>query len=753
MTEEPRLDTTLNDDLKPQVDPSPQSAIAADAWTALSRPLERIIGKRSANALAKIGLETVEDLINYAPFRIAQRGQLLPIEHASEGESVTVVANVVATHLRPMNNRTGFILNVTISDGQHDLDLAFFAKHKRPLSFHETQLTPGTMATFSGTVSAYRGRLQLAHPQYEIMEDLADLDNAQIIKPVPIYHSTAKVPSWHIQRAIATVLPTLSASQIPDPLPAQYRETHQLLSRYDAILAIHQPQDSAQWHRARHRFAHEEAFVLQVALAQQANQASKLSAPRCTPQPDGIAHEFDRRLPFRLTSSQRSVGRKLSETLSTTTPMRCLLQGDVGAGKTIVALRAMLQVVDAGYQAVFVAPTEVLAHQHYATFTQMLENIGQSGELEGTPSSIPVHLLTGSLTASQRRQTLANLASGQPGIVVGTHALFSDNVQLGALGFVVIDEQHRFGVDQRDRLAHHAHLLVMTATPIPRTLAMTVFGDLDVEILQARKHANISTTVVPADNERWMARVWQRAREEVESGGRVFVVCPQISPTENDAEADLVDQHLTPTDIPDNADVLTLSQRLRSLPFLAGIGIGILHGQMPSSDKTQAMTDFIAGTTQILVSTTVIEVGVDIPQATLMIIMDAQRFGLSQLHQLRGRVGRGTKPGLCLAITSAIQGSLAAQRVQAFAATNDGFELAEADIALRSVGDVMGTRQSGAQSSLRFISVVNDKTIIEQARSSARDLVKTDPDLVHHRPLAIAISDINVSNRQYLEKN
>ncbi|QRV01565.1 ATP-dependent DNA helicase RecG [Arcanobacterium phocisimile] len=744
---------SANDAAQPANSALPTPALASDAWTTLSRPLERVLGKRSANALAKLGLDTVEDLLNHIPFRIAQRGELLPLDQVAEGESVTVVANVVSSHMRPMNNRRGFILNVTISDGEHDLDLTFFAKHQRPLAFHETKLSPGTMATFAGTISSYRGRLQLAHPEYEIMESLEDLDAAQILRPVPIYHSTAKVPSWHIHRAVATILDTLSPGDVPDPLPQDYRDEHQLISRYDALRAVHQPEDPEQWRAARTRFAHEEAFVLQAALAQRAAQVAQMSAPACPPRPDGITHAFDQRLPFILTESQLKVGEELRDTLSNSTPMRCLLQGDVGAGKTIVALRAMLQVVDAGHQAVLVAPTEVLAQQHYATMTKMLGELGMAGQLGANENATSVHLLTGSLTASQRRRTLAHLASGAPSITVGTHALFGDQIQLPSLGFVVVDEQHRFGVDQRDKLAHNAHLLVMTATPIPRTIAMTVFGDLDVAVLDNRERSTISTNVVPAYNDRWMARVWQRAREEVDGGGKVFVVCPRISPTEDDVQADLVEQQIDLMERPQMSDVETLSHRLQQLPVLAGLGIGVLHGKMSSAEKTEAMAAFIAGQTQILVSTTVIEVGVDIPEATLMVIMDADRFGLSQLHQLRGRVGRGEKPGLCLAVTGAPDGTLAAERVAAFAATTDGFALAEADVALRSVGDVLGAQQSGTQSSLRFVSVVKDKIIIEHARQGARELIATDPDLTHHRALAIAIADINARNREYLEKS
>lgn len=729
----------------------PGVALAADAWTALSRPLDRLVGARSAKALAKLGLETVEDLLNHVPFRVARRGELLPIESVREGDSVTVVARVMDSSSRPMNNRAGFILNVTISDGAHDLDLTFFAKHKRPLAYHENALCPGTIATFSGTISQYRGRLQLAHPEYEVVEDESEIDEAKIARPIPIYHAMAKVPSWQIERAVGTVLGTLSPADVPDPLPAEYREKYGLPSRFEAFHAVHQPQNVEEWSRARLRFAHEEAFVLQTVLAQRAAEVSTTQAPSCPPRPDGVAAGLDARLPFTLTDSQVEVGARISEALSGTLPMRCLLQGDVGSGKTIVALRAMLQVVDSGRQAVLLAPTEVLAQQHFSTISALLGELASAGELGAPSCATRVELLTGSLGMAQRRRTLAHLASGAPLIVVGTHALLGDQVQLPSLGLVVVDEQHRFGVDQRDRLAHGAHLLVMTATPIPRTVAMTVFGDLDVAVLGNRERSAMSTSVVPAFNDRWMARVWQRAREEIDSGGRVFVVCPRISAKEADDDAVLVD---LPADLdqPKMANVESVSERLRNLPVFAGVAIGVVHGQMSAADKNAVMNDMAAGRVHLVVATTVIEVGVDIPDATVMVIMDAERFGLSQLHQLRGRVGRGNKPGLCLAVTNAAPGTLAAQRVDAFAGTTDGFALAEADVALRSVGDVLGASQSGIRSSLRFVSVVKDKLAIEQARAGARELVGSDPQLRSHRALAVAVSDINSRNREYLEK-
>lgn len=735
-------------------------ALASDAWTSLTRPLDRVLGKRSANLLAKLGLNSVEDLIGHVPFRLARRGELLPIDAVREGESVTVVARVLSANLRPMNNRSGFILTVLISDGAHELTLTFFAKSSRPLKYHELKLEPGTVATFSGTISSYRGLLQLSHPDYEVIDDEADVDAAQIVRPIPIYHAAAKVPSWHIAKAIDTVLPMLSAGDFPDILPDDYRQLHGLPRKFDAIKALHKPDDEASWLRARDLLKHEESFILQAFLAQRAATAQLTPAPACPPANGGIAQAFDARLPFELSSGQIAVGREISRELSESLPMRRLLQGDVGSGKTIVALRAMLQVVDAGQQAVLIAPTEVLAHQHYQTVTAMLGDLGAAGTLTEAEKATRVELLTGSLSAPDKRQALAHIASGAAGIVIGTHALLQDTVQIPFLGMVVVDEQHRFGVDQRDKLSHGAHLLVMTATPIPRTVAMTSFGDLAVSVLRElpRGRKDISTTIVPADNGAWMARVWQRAREEIESGGRVYVVCPRISRGE-DASAEelttgygLIDIGAPATGEPRNLmSVDEVHERLSRLPVLSGINIGVVHGQLSPADKDRAMADFATGHTQLLVSTTVIEVGVDVPDATLMVIMDADRFGLSQLHQLRGRVGRGTKPGVCLAVSRALPGTLAAERLAAFAETTNGFVLAERDVELRSEGDVLGASQSGRRSSLNYLSVTRDGDIIDATRVAAQELIARDPQLASHPALARAVRIATVDS-EYLEK-
>lgn len=764
-------------------------AIAADDWTSLSRPLDRVLGKRSANALAKLGLRTVEDLVYHVPFRLARRGELMPIAQVHEGDSVTVVAQVLSSHLRPMNARRGFILNVRIADGLHEMSLTFFGKNSRPLQYHERRLAPGVIATFSGTISSYRGELQLSHPEYELIDDEPDV--ARIERPIPIYHAGEKVPSWQIEKAVATILPGLTEADFPDSLPADYRAAHNLPSLYQAVLALHQPEDSELWECARARMKHGEAYVLQSALAMRAHEARERTTGAYPARAGGLLDAFDARLPYQLTTGQREVGEEVSGEIAQTAPMQRLLQGDVGSGKTIVALRAMLQVVDGGGQAVLLAPTEVLAWQHLRTIEDLLGPLALGGQIGAPENATRIDILTGSLTVRQRRETLARIASGQSGLVVGTHALLSADVQIPFLGLAVIDEQHRFGVDQRDRLAAGVHTLVMTATPIPRTIAMSVFGDLDVSTLRELPagRAGITTNLVPANKDVWVARMWQRAREEIDAGGHVYVVCPRIS--DDDAASSITDsgsEGVSPggqvsvpqagvrgndddlfADSPVDSDsslggneadasgsklaaVLDVAEQLRAMPAFHGVEIGIMHGRLKPEEKSAAMDAFASGKAPVLVSTTVIEVGVDVPEATLMIILDAERFGLSQLHQLRGRVGRGSKPGLCLALTNAADGTIARERLDAFASTSDGFQLAEVDLRLRSEGDVLGAMQSGGSSHLRFLSVVNDLTIIDTARTHARQLVERDALLSSHPALAQAVATLDENRAEYLEK-
>ncbi|MFD1504681.1 ATP-dependent DNA helicase RecG [Georgenia yuyongxinii] len=763
-----------------------EPAVVSDRHRRLDRPLKLAVGPKTATALEKLGPTTTGELLRYYPRRYGDRGKLTTLRDLRVGEHVTVIAQVAGSSVRPMRNKRGAILTSTITDGRDHLTLTFFGKSAGTLSFHERRLRPGITGMFTGTVGEYRGTLQLTHPDYEPFEDL-DEEFAAVQKvdwPVPIYPAGASIPSWRIATAVQTVLTAQGPQDVPEPLPAAYREEHGLVGVLQALHWLHEPHSMGDVRRAQDRMKHEEAFVLQTALAQR--RAAMRSRPT-TARPlrmAGIREAFEARLPFELTAGQREVGAVVADEISEPVPMQRLLQGEVGSGKTVVALRAMLQVVDTGGQAALLAPTEVLAQQHLRTVTALLGPLAEAGMLGGAEHATRVTLLTGSLSAPARRKALAAAASGEAGIVIGTHALLSENVQLADLGLVVIDEQHRFGVEQRDALRAKAdgtpHLLVMTATPIPRTVAMTSFGDLETSTLGELPagRAGIETVVVPAGKPAWVERVWQRIREEVDGGGRAYVVCPRITATESEQgeeemveDVDLLDDLPFTEDLiatgglsdaaprasgpprPPLASVEEVAALLRQVPALDGVTIGEMHGQLPTDAKDAAMAAFASGAAPVLVSTTVIEVGVDVPAATVMVILDADRFGLSQLHQLRGRIGRGTKPGVCLAVTTAQKDSRAMARVQAFAGTTDGFRLADLDLQMRKEGDVLGAAQAGRGSSLRLLSVTKDVDIITAARAGARALVERDPALATEPDLAEVLeASIDEETAEFLQR-
>jgi ATP-dependent DNA helicase RecG len=527
-----------------------------------------------------------------------------------------------------------------------------------------------------------------------------------------------------------------------------------------ALQEIHRPSSWEMLGAAKKRLKWDEAFAVQVSLVQRKMRAAHSPAVPRPSRKDGLLAAFDASLPYTLTAGQVAVGEDISADLAAEHPMHRLLQGEVGSGKTLCALRGMLQVVDAGAQAAILAPTEVLAAQHYRSIRNLLGPMGRAGELDGAERATRVTLVTGSQSAAVRRQALADVASGAAGIVVGTHALLYDKVRFGELGLVVVDEQHRFGVEQRDALRAKAdqppHVLVMTATPIPRTVAMTVFGDLEISTLSELPggRSPIASHVVPTvDKPGFLERGWRRLREEVEQGHQAYVVCPRIGgDAAPDDALDLgLDAPAASARRPPIA-VLELAPLLLEGPLL-GLRVGVLHGRLPADEKDAVMRDFAAGKLDVLVATTVIEVGVDVPNATVMIVMDADRFGVSQLHQLRGRVGRGSAPGLCLLVTDMVPEAPARERLDAVASTLDGFALAELDLQMRHEGDVLGATQSGRRSHLRLLSLLKDKDVIEDARREAIDLLTEDPDLVSQPALAAAVAAlVNAERSEFLEK-
>ncbi len=720
-------------------------------------PLRLVVGDKAAKRLASaFDLQTVGDLLSYYPRRYDKRGDLTDLAGLRDGEYVTVQAEVAKTSVRKMNRRSGTIFEAIVTDGRGTLTLTFFGHGRQ--DWRQQQLSPGVRGLFSGQVSSFRGKRQLTHPEYELLG--AGSSGARATEfaneLIPVYRASAQMQSWKIADSVRVALDVLDVPD--DPLPAEMRARLRLCGHADALRGIHRPVDDADVQRARTRLKWDEAFSLQVLLAQRRLAAVSYGAIPRPPVEGGLLGEFDSALPFELTAGQRQAGTVIGADLAREHPMHRLLQGEVGSGKTVIALRAMLQVIDAAGQAALLAPTEVLAQQHFRSLSHLLGPLGMAGQLGGADHATRLTLITGSMGAAARRKALLEAASGSAGIIIGTHALLEDRVQFSDLGLVVIDEQHRFGVEQRDALRDKAgdgrpHMLVMTATPIPRTVAMTVFGDLDVSTLTELPAGRqpISTHVVPvAERPNYLARTWERIREEVAARRQAYIVCPRIGgdePASGDEPADAGDGSTRPP-----IAVLDLAAELAAGP-LAGLRLAILHGRLPPDEKDKAMLAFADGLVDVLVTTTVVEVGVDVPNAVVMVIMDADRFGVSQLHQLRGRVGRGSDPGLCLLVTEAPEAAPARERLDAVASTVDGFALSRIDLEQRREGDVLGTAQAGRKSSLKLLQLLRDEDLIGQAREEAMKLVDADPALASQPGLAAAVRAlIDAEQTAFLEK-
>ena len=715
----------------------------------LSTRLGAVLGDATAKALtAAFEINDVEGLLRHYPRRYAERGELTDLAQLVPGEHATVMAEISRVNEIPGRGKAGSRLEVTVTDGTANLDLAFFA-HGR---WHRSKLKVGARGLFAGKVGEFRGRRQLAHPEYALIPEADEEDVASEIAEtfanalIPVYPASAKLPSWRIARAIAIVMEQVEFED--DSLPVEIKTKYNLISAQEAFTKIHKPITKPDIAMAIERFRFEEAFVLQTVLAQR--RLAALAIPAIARTKGGeLLDQFDAQLPFALTPGQIQVADQLAAEIRESQPMNRLLHGEVGAGKTVVALRAMLQVVQAGGQAALLAPTSVLANQHFQSISKLLGELGIGPLLSGNPVATKVALLTGSLPAAAKRQVLAEIANGEAGIVIGTHALLEEQAQFRDLGIVVVDEQHRFGVEQRDRLRERAqagtrpHLLVMTATPIPRTVAMTVFGDLDVSQLTTLPagRKEIATHVVASlEQPAHLARVWQRIVEEAKLGHRIFIVCPRIGgdQAEDDVADPSSDQKRPPL------AVLDVLEKLQAGP-LAELKLAALHGRLPDEEKSALMAKFNStqpGAIEVLVCTTVIEVGVDVPIATMMVVLDADRFGIAQLHQLRGRVGRGGLPGLCVLVSEAEPDSLARARLAAVAATNDGFVLAEVDLEQRREGNILGATQSGLKSKLRLLEVTKHAEVVEVARTAAFELIAADPQLRNHAGLQQAVATI-----------
>ncbi|OZC54247.1 ATP-dependent DNA helicase RecG [Rhodococcus sp. 06-621-2] len=750
--------------------------------------LDAVLGTKVAEPFAQhFDLHTVEDLLRYYPIRYMTQGAELTEKEPPEGEHITIVATITSAVLKDMKARKGQFLAVSLAAEGQVIDATFFSPHKL-----KHVLLPGKKGMFSGKVKYFGRKWNLTHPGYVILggddEDGAVVPSGRIVGGgalagvargavddsgsvdmtifernfVPLYAASKDVESWTFMRGVRWVLDRLAP--VEDPVPDVVLAERGLVSLDTALRWIHFPDSVEEKKHARDRLKFDEALAVQLVLAARRRDVSTRTAPVCVAREDGIAAEFERRLPFTLTEGQRKVAGEISADLSGGHPMSRLLQGEVGSGKTIVALRAMLQVVDAGHQCALLAPTEVLASQHARSITSMLGTLAGAGELGADDLATRVTLLTGSMGTAAKKKALLDVVTGDAGIVIGTHALIQDRVAFMDLGMVVVDEQHRFGVEQRDALRGKAkdgispHLLVMTATPIPRTIALASLGDLETSILDELPRGRspiVSSVVSSAEKPAWVDRAWQRIGEEVAQGRQAYVVCSRIG---DDEEKQLEKRRTRSAmtdgpNLPETKSALQMYELLSTGP-LADLRVGLLHGRMHPDDKDAAMSAFNAGEIDVLVCTTVVEVGVDVPNATVMVIEDADRFGISQLHQLRGRIGRGGHQGLCIMISQLSPHGQSFSRLQSVASTNDGFELANLDLATRKEGDVLGAAQSGTVSSMRLLSLIEDEDVIDDAHSCARTIFDGDPDLERHPGIASMMKSAWRSDRaEYLDKS
>ena len=712
----------------------------------LDNKLGNVLGGKTATALQKgFGFVTVGDLLSHYPRTYAKRGELTALTQLPLDENVTIIAEVVKTSRRPMKNRPGNLLEVTITDGEGLLGLTFFNQ-----AFRANDLSPGRRGMFTGKVTEFNKQFQLTNPHYELFDETHTRSPEEArewaMLPEPIYRATASIQSWKIKDSIAIVLDTLPP--LEDPVPQGIRDARKLMGYSMALDRVHRPTNESEPYVARKALRFQEAFVLQAALLQQRDKVRQVAtAPRVG---GSLLEQFDAALPFTLTSEQKLVGEEITRDLAAAVPMNRLVQGEVGSGKTLVALRAMLAVAQNGGQSALLAPTEVLAHQHLRS---IVATLGPDLAARLRPT-----ILTGQLPTAQRKKALLAAVSGGSSIIIGTHALLGEKVGFFDLGLVVVDEQHRFGVEQRESLrlkgATPPHVLVLTATPIPRTVAMTVFGDLDISTiaeLPSGRSPIASHFVSLDENPGAIRKVWVTAAAEIDKGHQVFIVCPAIDPKE-DEPGDAPEEDAIPG--APSANVTDLLESLSHNEILRDKRIAGLHGRMSGDEKDAIMRAFSAGQIDILVATTVIEVGVDVPNASTMVVLDADRFGVSQLHQLRGRVGRGGVQGKCIFVSRAKPETLARERVEAVASTLDGFVLAEKDLELRKEGDVLGSTQSGGRSSLRLLRAWKDGELISEARQLAGAILSEDPDLSAHEPLRLALERrLDAEAETFLSKN
>ena len=644
------------------------------------------VGPKRAEALERLGVRTIEDLLFFFPRRYEDRRRLSPLDELVPGEDAFIIAEVVSLNVSHGPSPSSALL----TDGRSLLRAVWFSK--RAMS----ALVPGTRAAFYGRVVDYGG-LQLSSPEFEL---LADGEPTIVGKIFPVYPATASLPQRRIRALIDAALPHVD--RLVDPLPTKIRDRHGMKGRAEAVVELHHPTDETSWIKARNRLAFDELFLLQVGLLLRRGRRGERGRAALSLIPGERSALFHRALPFSLTRAQERSIAEILRDMRGPSIMNRLLHGDVGSGKTLVAVAAILAAVDSGAQAALMVPTEILAQQHYMTIQGLLAPLG-----------VRTALLTGSVKGRERRALLASLRAGDVGLLVGTHALASEGVAFARLGLTIVDEQHRFGVLQRNALIERApapHVLVMTATPIPRTLVLSVYGDLDVSTLDELppgRRPIVTSRVDHHDEDRVLRHLKDRLRE----GRQAYWICPLIE--EGEGKADL------------STAVSRQATLARALP---GVSVGLMHGRLPMDEKADVMRRFAAGEIALLVATVVVEVGLDVPNATTIVIEDAGRFGLAQLHQLRGRVGRGTAESLCVLIEGRGTTAEGRERITAMCATTDGFALAEADLRQRGPGEVCGARQHGA-TDFRVADLLRDQKILELARKEARALLAEDPTL------------------------
>jgi ATP-dependent DNA helicase RecG len=742
----------------------------------LTDRLDFVIGKKSADLLEEhFGILTVNDLLRHYPRKYSdEMTTAADGEELEEGEHVTFVDRITKVEVRLANRapKREYMV-VTIGDRKPKVTATFFN-----VKVIKRTLKEGQKVMLSGEVGFFKGTLQLTHPAFLVIHEDGRVAGTRSLKAIaeaegtsdenkllsvfdrdflPIYPANSKVQSWDIYACVRQALDVLDP--IDEPLPESFLREHNLIGEDAALRAIHTAEKAAERDAAIARLTYDEAIGLQWALAQRRFGELSEAGPVAAPMDDGLAAEMRNQMPFELTDGQKGVLQVLTAELAAKRPMNRLLQGEVGSGKTIVSVLAMLQMVDAGYQCALLAPTEVLAAQHARSISNVLGSLAMAGQLGGAEKATRIALLTGSMSAQQKKLVREEVASGAAGIVIGTHALLQDAVEFHRLGMVVVDEQHRFGVEQRDRLRAKApvgvtpHLLVMTATPIPRTVALTHYGDLETSTLRElpRGRQPITTnSIFLREHRAWLDRAWQRITEEVAAGRQAYIVASRIDEDEKTgAKGRGKKRDQAREQGPPATTVVELFERLRRGP-LSGLRLGLMHGRLSADDKDAVMAQFRAGEIDVLVCTTVIEVGVDVPNATVMLVMDADRFGISQLHQLRGRIGRGQHPSLCLLVTQLPEGSKAGERLKAVASTLDGFMLADLDLMERREGDVLGYSQSGRPITLRFLSLFDHLDLILTARSFCDSRYETNPGDPGMAALAAPFSDTD--RIEYLEK-